>query len=129
MDCRRSHWLGLMPFISLMTGCAGCVGTGGRFVPLTPDPSTPVLIKIYNSDIHLVNDSEEDLRGMTISIRSALGGAEHSRSIGILERKGYRLMPSNETGWYLAEGEVLTVDADGHSPTSFTIQLSTRHGP
>jgi hypothetical protein len=87
-----------------------------------------VSIKIYNSDIHLINDSEENLHGMTLSVRSVLIGANHPRTIGDLERKGYVLLPSNETGWYLVEGEVLTVEADGHSPTRFTIHLRARGG-
>jgi len=66
--------LALIPVVSLMTGCTGCVGTGGRLVPLTPDPPTPVSIKIYNSDIHLIDDSEEELRGLRACESNSLFG-------------------------------------------------------
>jgi len=128
MPARFRLRIALLPVVFLITGCAGCVGTGGQLVPLTPDPPIPVSIKIYNSDIHLINDSEEDLHGATISIRSALSGADHTRTIGGLERKGYRLLPSYETRWLLVEGEVLTVAADGHSPTKYTVHLRARGG-
>jgi hypothetical protein len=128
VSTRRAPLVGLLLVVSSMPGCAGCVGTGHHLVPLTPDPPTPVSIRIYDSDIHLINDSDEDLRGMAVSVRSALGGLTHSRSVGDLEKKGYLLLPSAETGWYLAEGEVLTVEADGHSPTRFSVRLRARSG-
>ncbi len=120
--------LALIPVVSLMTGCTGCVGTGGRLVPLTPDPPTPVSIKIYNSDIHLINDSEEELRGLSITVHSALSGANHTKTFEKMERKGYLLLPSYETRWYLVEGEALTVEADGHSPTRSTVHLRATDG-
>ncbi len=118
----------LLLVISLIAGCEGCVGTGGQLVSLTPDPPTPVSLKIYNSDIHLINDSEEDLRDLTVSIHSAISGRTLSRTVGTLERKGYRLLPSYETQWLLVEGEVLTAAADGHSPTKYTVHLRARGG-
>jgi len=128
MPARFRLLIALLPVVFLSTGCAGCVGTGGQLIPLAPDPPTPVSIKIYNSDIHLINDSEEDLQGLTVSIISALTGRTLSRTVGTLERKGYRLLPSYETQWLLVEGEVLSVAADGHSPTKYTVHLRARGG-
>ena len=123
LAARAPLLLAIMPAACLWAGCAGCVGTGGQMVPLTPDPPTPAAVKIYDSDIHLFNESEEDLRGLTVSVRSALGGADHARSVGVLKGKGHARLPSAETRWYLAEREVLTVAAEGHSPATFTVHL------
>ena len=109
-------------------GRSGCVGTGGCQVPLTPGPPTPVSIKIFNSDIHLLNESEAELRSLSLSIRSVLGDA-HTRTIGSLAQKGFCWIPASESRWMLVEGEILTVEAEGYFPKKFTVHLRAQARP